>query len=523
MMDETDVTTPNRQLAAADLARVPARRWRLVAATTALVTAAAGAYLYLAPPTYTGTSVVVVRAVVTDPFTLPSGGADRAVNMTAENGIATGSGVIDKVAAATHRNAAAVAGALTVEDPTGGQVMRFIYRAKSESEAITAANTAGKAYLDVRRTMYEAQRTAVVKSYDDAIVQLGARSNKIRKSLPGAIDASTTSPLSISLLDQLRSLNDQSAQLSQQRSKIAAADLTPGSMTDPARSPLPSSRDTALLYLLAGALAGLLAGILAAFMREGVDRRVRTGADAAEVAGVPVLGTVQRISGSHEADGSDMRYLALAVHEWVDVPQPGPLVLLSARADEARMQVSAGLAAALADSGHDVYLGTDRENATVFHNLLAAAQRRIPVVVSRHRVARPAPLDPTTMVPDDLTSLVTVTSLNSGTEDGMPRAGMRVQEAPAPVTAEEPGAIAIGSGSVRLGPLEPESPESVVLLDGPPAREDDRGVLAARRGHALIVVARDRTRITDLTRLVARMRAAGVTPVGVVMTGDRRG
>jgi hypothetical protein len=43
----------------------------------------------------------------------------------------------------------------------------------------------------------------------------------------------------------------------------------------------------------------------------------------------------------------------------------------------------------------------------------------------------------------------------------------------------------------------------------------------AQAGAALLVVARDRTRNAELTRLVDRLRSAGAKTVGFVMTGGR--
>ncbi|MBM0258786.1 Wzz/FepE/Etk N-terminal domain-containing protein [Micromonospora sp. 4G55] len=101
-MDVTDVASARqRPVGLVELARIPLRRWRTVLAAAALVLAAVLTYLFVLPATYTATTAVVVRPVVTDPFSVPSGGADRAVNMTAESGIATSNDVIDKVAAIT--------------------------------------------------------------------------------------------------------------------------------------------------------------------------------------------------------------------------------------------------------------------------------------------------------------------------------------------------------------------------------------------------------------------------------------
>ena len=98
-----------------------------------------------------------------------------------------------------------------------------------------------------------------------------------------------------------------------------------------------------------------------------------------------------------------------------------------------------------------------------------------------------------------------------------------LEAGPTEAPAVDADLFTIGSGSVRTGPLEPDNPESLVVLDAPPTQRDDRGVWAARGGRALIVVSRDRTRVSDLTQLADRLRAAGVAPIGIVLTGGHRG
>jgi Mrp family chromosome partitioning ATPase len=66
---------------------------------------------------------------------------------------------------------------------------------------------------------------------------------------------------------------------------------------------------------------------------------------------------------------------------------------------------------------------------------------------------------------------------------------------------------------------EPE--QGVVVVDAPPSDTDERGVRAAQSGVAILVVARDRTRNAELTRLVDRLRSAGAQTVGFVLTGGR--
>jgi hypothetical protein len=104
-----------------------------------------------------------------------------------------------------------------------------------------------------------------------------------------------------------------------------------------------------------------------------------------------------------------------------------------------------------------------------------------------------------------------------------------VRQAPVPVPASPGNAnpdnrlmvVLIGGGVVRLCTLGEEPDSGVVVIDGPPSDTDERGVRAAQSGVAILVVARDRTRNAELTRLVDRLRSAGAQTVGFVLTGGR--
>ncbi|WBB77287.1 hypothetical protein O7606_13355 [Micromonospora sp. WMMD882] len=612
-MDATDVAR-QRPVGLADLARIPLRRWRTVLVSTGVLLLLVVAYLVFVPPVYTATTVVVVRPVVTDPFSLPAGGADRAVNMTAESGIATSNDVIDRVAVITGRDPEDVEDALEVETPVGGQLMRFNYKGVTDEGAVAGANGAAETYLDLRKGMYEDQRAAVLKSYDDTIALVTTQRTTTQKALPNQ-STGGSSPRTSALLDQIRALNDQLAQLAEQRSKIASADLSPGSITSAARAPVPSNRDTALLLVVAALLGGLLLGALVAFVREAMDRRIRSGHEVGELVGAPLLGTVHR-SGKGDSALSDLRYLALALSQWVERPRSVPLVLLSSDENEGRAQVSAGLAAVLAEAGHEVRLGSSPESLEQIRPVLLAAQRRVPptaVPAVRPRVDTPTPVakppaeptsgarpvggvvvparsiedtvqitpvrrpgpagggspDDTIQItpvrrpgpvgggsPDDTVQITPVRKprpspgpdakngavYRSGTAVDQPKpasaptsAGKAsVPAAPAgapatpaapldPVVEADDRTIRIGSGVVRLiRELDSGDDRGLVLLDAPAATRDDRGVRIARDGYAVLVAARDHTRTARLSRLVERLRVAGVNPVGFVLTGDGR-
>jgi capsular polysaccharide biosynthesis protein len=536
-MDSIDADRAGRQSVGTltDLLRVPIRRWRLVVSVAALVTLAALGYLMVAPPTYTGTAVVTVRPVVTDPFTYPSGGADRVLNMNAENGIATSSAVVAAVAAATHQSVVDAGKYLRVEVPVGGQVLRFNYLSHRADEAVRGTNAAAEAYLRVRKNLYEGQRAAIVRSYESAIDATTEQRNTAQKALPSTPNASVTTPVAAAALDQVRTLNEQLATLAQQRARVAAVDVTPGDVTNAASLPVPSTSDRAGLTLIAAMLGGLLVGAVAAFGREATDARVRSAAQAQEVTGLPLLGTVRhkRRRGSGVAD-ADVRYVALAVAERAERTPGEPVVLLSARGGEGRTTLLSGLAVALATSGHDVYVGSDQASVGQLQGLLTVWRRLLPPPgwpVGADELPPPAQAKPTQMAPtqtmptqrtrstvSDLTA-----ELPAATQDEL-RTSILTQESGALIgNAAQQNEVRIGAGRIRLGGLDTYPHDALVLIDGPDAEVDERGVRAARSGSALLVVARDRTRVTDLARLTERVRAAGVAPLGIVLTRCGRG
>lgn len=546
-MDVTDAVAANRQrvVGFADLVRIPLRRWRIVLTSTVLLALAVMGYLLLFPATYKATTVVVLRPVVTDPFTYPSSGADRVINMTAENGVAMGNDVIDTTARILGRDPDEVRNALAVEVPTGGQVLRFEYGGETEEQAITGANTAAETYLKVREAIYQQQRAALLLSYDSTIRQVTDQRKAAQKGLPNLDSGGdTVPPRTQAMLDEVSALNNQVAQLANQRAKIASADLSPGSITAAARAPLPSSHDAALFFIAGALLGGALLGMIAAHAREALDRRIRSLEQAADVIGVPALGVV-RASGRHseEAAAADARYVSLAILKWIDRHPDRPLVLLSGRDDEGRTAVSGNLAVALAEAEHHVWLSAPEARHEELRRILTAAQRRTP--------PRPAAADAPTetrlngsAAADRLgTGPRPAAAVQAGSAYGgaRPAAGAVatrsddpdatvVMEVPrstpvvVPAPAREPdppSGVRLGRGEVTLCPLGDHPDEGVVVVDAPASDTDERGVRAAQSGVAVLVVARDRTRNRELSRLVDRLRSAGAQTVGFVLTGGR--
>ncbi|MGA8116061.1 MAG: hypothetical protein WCA46_20575, partial [Actinocatenispora sp.] len=269
-------------------------------------------------------------------------------------------------------------------------------------------------------------------------------------------------------------------------------------------------------------------------------------------ADAPLLGVVRRGHGlSSRAHRVDVAYLALAVVDLAGPvtggPKTGddrrrPVMVLSARADEGRADLSADLAVALAQHGEQVYLGDvlgagDQLRSRVLATV--AARWGSAYLTTTHAT----PLDTVRLptIADDLADLTDTAQLpvvslaGTGTEDRV-RAAVTVAE-PTPrrivianngsrgddtLTRDPIPVIAVGEGSVAVGPADAADPARLVLLDAPPTEFDPRGPGALKDGLAVLVVARDRTRISELRRAAERLRAAGHEPAGVVLIGGHR-
>ena len=457
-----------------------------------------------------------------------------------------------RLARTLGRSADEVRDALTVEVPTGGQVLRFGYADDAEDASITGANAAAETYLQVRQGIYKQQRAALLRSYDSTLKQVTDQRKAAQKDLPengSGSGSDPTSPRTQAILDQVSALNDQIAQLENARAKVASADLSPGSITAAARAPVPSSRDAAVLYLLGALLGGILLGMIAAHAREALDRRIRSIEQAADLIGVAALGVVRSPSkrGNEDAVAADARYVSLAALKWIERHPDQPLVVLSGRDDEGRVTVTGNLAVALAAAGHDVWLAAGAGATEELKGIVFAAQRRTPprpravpfaesightddrLNGSAHRVGDSTGSYTTGPVAGVTRSGGTGTGSAADLDSTMLMATLRPAPAPrSPATVDEyglerrrPVTMLIGSGVVRLCGLDEQPARGVVVVDAPPSDADETGVRLAQSGGAVLVVSRDRTRNAELIRLVDRLRSAGAQTVGFVLTGGR--
>ncbi|WP_030488385.1 LPS biosynthesis protein [Micromonospora chokoriensis] len=512
-----------RAVTLTDLLRVPLHRLRLVAAVAMVGLLAALSYVLLVPAAMTASAVVAVRPVVTDAFTPSGAGADRAVNMNVESGIATGTEVVQRLADSAGGDPRDIRDALEVEVPTGGQILRFTYQARDAHRAVQSANLAAEAYLSVRRTMYEQQRAEMLRSYDASITKVVGQQTALQKRANTAQDTAAGD----ALVAELAGINNQLTQLNAARTEIAAVDVNPGWVTQSAEKALVTSAGHRPLYLVAGLLGGALIGIVLAYLWESTDRRVRSVADGRDASGLALLGTVRRpaLRGSPRAVDADIRYVAMAVAE--RVRQPARVALVTAREDATAL--TAGLAVALAVDGREVFVADDSGRIERLRATVLADRGRLPIDPSRPLVPKPRPAGSTPVAgaatestPARRPSPHPPGARPSTDPDAtltLPRVASARPENGRVVAPDE---VAVGVGTVRFGTWRQGADHGLVLFNAPPAESDERGVAVARQGSAVVVVERDRTRQSDLRRLVERLRAAGVTPLGFVLTRNGR-
>ncbi|MEU5554202.1 MULTISPECIES: lipopolysaccharide biosynthesis protein [unclassified Micromonospora] len=530
--DGANAESSPRSVTISDVLRVPLHRIRQVGAVAALGLLAAAGYAFLAPSAVSANAVVAVRPVVTDAFTPSGANADRAVNMNVESRIATGTEVVGKLADEFGSDQRSVRDALEVEVPTGGQILRFVYQARSADDAVLGANLAAESYLNVRRAMYERQREEMLRSYDESIEKVATQQAAAQRRVNNSRDTAASNVA----VAELSAINNQLTQLNSARTEIAAVDVNPGWVTQSAERALTSAAGNAPMLMAAGLLGGALIGLVLAFAWESFDRRVRTVVDAKDNTGLPLLGTIRYTGLRGRAVDADVRYVAMAIAE--RVRHPARVAVVTAREDASA--ITAGLAVALAVAGREVFVADDSGRIDRLRAAVQADRDRLPPSIdpSRPTVPKPrtAPARPVSMEgPDDSpTEIIRRPSphppgARPSTDPEATITIPRVTSAKASVTPVVNGQVStgdqvtVGAGSVRFGTWRQGADQRLVLYNAPPAEADERGVAVARQGTAVVVVERDRTRQTDLRRLAERLRAAGVNPLGFVLSRSGRG
>jgi polysaccharide biosynthesis transport protein len=332
-----------------------------------------------------------------------------------------------------------------------------------------------------------------------------------------ANNVSVTVPLNTVLMDV--SVKDTSPtrardianEIARESSTVIPALLTPRgqtvspvavTVTQLATTPLTPATPRTKLYLALGLLMGLVLGCCVAVARESLDRRVDGQHPADGIANAPVLGVI--------GEASDMVKMPLVTH---DVGSPRAesfrqlrtnirslsfdhpvrsLVVTSSIPGEGKTTTAANLAITFAQGGHDV--------------VLIDANLRNPGIADLLR------LQPEIGLSSVLRGDVSLEGALCSWRDDLP---LRVlTSGPLPPNPSEV------VGSVRMAGLIRRlvGTGATVILDTPPLLlATDPAVLAQFTDGALLVTRFQSTRVDELSVGASVLRAAGATPLGVVL------
>jgi capsular exopolysaccharide synthesis family protein len=250
-----------------------------------------------------------------------------------------------------------------------------------------------------------------------------------------------------------------------------------------------------------GAAAGLLVGAALAVLRVRLDRSVRTPAEAADVAGAPVVGLIRRedrLQTIHTIDRGlpgrtveDYRCLRTNLQRLDEAQTPRVIMVSSAGPSEGKTTAVLNLAIALAEGG-----------------------RRVTVVEADLR--SPRITDYLGMVGD--VGLTDVLTGRAELDDGLQRYGSgRMYVVAAGPVPSNPGEL-LASSQMAAVLVKLRGQSDVVLVDAPPVLSvADATDLSIMADGVLLVVRYGGTRKDQLVAAAATLERAGATMLGVIL------
>jgi capsular exopolysaccharide synthesis family protein len=427
--------------------------------------------------------------------------------------------------------AAGVAGQGTAEDPQ--RVLNTIVQVATTDTVLRAAAKAS-GIRDVSKSV-----GVVADSSADLVVIAGTGSSpetarRVADGLAQALVAWRRTQQRTSLSARVATLNSQLAQYGGSSSPAdvaAAADLR--SQLTAARAALATAEgDLALVQAakrptaqysphpvrdgIIGALVGLLLGIGAAFVRDRLNRRLRTVEDVEAVYGFPTLGVVPRVAsavrersaGLGDFSGSSAladayRTVRTNVSLFRLDRDLRVLVVSSAVPGEGKSAATANLAVALASSGKRVLAISADLRAPTLHEYFGERGSEGVLDVLSGEV--------------ELGAAAHTVSLDGAVSrtEGMVALLSNEQRFSDPAVLWQSAAMG------RLLDLA-RANYDVVLLDSPPLLASGDASVLTQRADALLLVARvDRLTRDQARRALGQLRAAGSTPLGLIVTGVR--
>src|SRR5215469_7119770 len=352
----------------ADYTGVLRRRWKSIATVGLIGLVLAGAYVVLAPKTYTSAVLVQVSALPSNANAV-GGRTGGPVNMDNEAQIVRSAAVAALVKQNLHSplSVTTIQHNIRVSVPPNTTFLQISCAAGSAVGAQKCANVAGSQYLDYRRVSNMNLIASGITALRAQEKVLAGRITTLKTSIFVTRHKKGVTPNNPTIEGlALRLASDKSAQ-SALRSHINQAlplqvslsnptGTIVGQVVSPATLPTAPASPRKLLYVPSGLVLGLVVGIGLAFLNERRDKRVHSVRDVERYSGQP---TLLSLGGKRHGSGTG-----------VESPRTPP-----GRAYNELAQV---IVTALGDSGHVIAVAATSPgaSATVVSANLAAALAR---------------------------------------------------------------------------------------------------------------------------------------------------
>ncbi|MFI7636654.1 Wzz/FepE/Etk N-terminal domain-containing protein [Nonomuraea sp. NPDC049400] len=261
------------------------RRWLLLLGCLVFGGTAGLALMRLTPPSYTATTQVLVMPVgAQEPANQVTSRQREPLNLDTEAQIAQSAVVATRAAKTLGVDSPEAA---EVSVPPNSAVLWISVTASDAEVAAAQSRAYAEAYLANRRestlaALGEQQRAVLAK-----LKQVNAAIDTVIKQLGGLAKGSAEHAIAA---QRQSVLNRQAAGLALKYDALRTVAVTPGTVISQATPPSAPASPSLPLYLGTGLMAGLLAGSAAAYVRDRLDRRLRTAADVGRLTGLPVLG-----------------------------------------------------------------------------------------------------------------------------------------------------------------------------------------------------------------------------------------
>lgn len=346
---------------------VPALRHHWFAALLCILGALLLGFTYSASVerTYTASSTVLLNPLAASPLTSEAAGGSGAqlnVALETEAQVVSSPAIEEAVSDRLDRLVPDDGESMTVEVPTGTQMVRITFTSQTPARAQEAAQAFAEEFLSYRQSRAVEDQESTLESLAD---QLESTEQLLRDALADAADDGQGSSFASR---QVGLYTDRLSALNSRVSSTEALATDPGRVLNPAEQPPGSNELSTLRVLLLAAVVGLLAALAVAWYREWRTDYVRAE-ETVDIAGLPVFAGIQlgaaegrrgHASATHEA------FRRLRIGVVANAARPHVLAIGSLGVDNDALRVSAALAARLSEARYSVaVVAADPEDRSV--------------------------------------------------------------------------------------------------------------------------------------------------------------